>query len=119
MDRLFTKDELLDIGYRIKDLCYKKGMDVADLADYIGASRSAVYKWTQGISSPKLKDASRIAKIFKVSIDYIVTGSEYKDDYTDDEKEIIKEMRRHINPEGITRAMLNHIRYINKVNSMK
>lgn len=60
------------IADKIRILRDKKGITQAELAYKLGITRSAVNAWEMGITIPSTSYVIEIAKIFKVSTDYLL-----------------------------------------------
>lgn len=60
------------IGERIKEVREKNGFTQSSLAKKLGLSRSAVNAWEMGVSIPSAQYLIELAKLFKVSTDYIL-----------------------------------------------
>lgn len=67
----------MTIGKKISELRKKEGLTQEKLAEYLKISRQTVSSWESGITSPDLKEASDLAKIFKVSV------NDLTDNFTD------------------------------------
>ena len=78
---LFAKKEET-LNERIKKLRKKKGMTQLELAEKVHVTDKAVSKWETGEGNPEITILIELAKIFEVSLDYLLTGKE-------SEKEII------------------------------
>ena len=65
-----------DIADRIRYLRDKSGLTQTDLANKLGISKSAVNSWEMSLTSPSLSNLVEMSKIFKVSIDYLVSASD-------------------------------------------
>jgi len=65
-----------EIGKRIAELRKSSGWTQADLAEKLGISDKAVSKWESGRGCPDISQFPAIAKLFAVSIDFIMTGAE-------------------------------------------
>lgn len=65
------------VAKRITELRKKAGMNQAQLADLLKVSPSAVGMYEQGRRYPDINMLIRLAKVFEVSLDYLITGSEY------------------------------------------
>ena len=59
----------MEIGNKIQELRKKNGMSQEDLAEKIGVARQTISKWELGETSPDLKQAKELSKIFKISLD--------------------------------------------------
>ena len=62
------------LGARIAILRRSLGMSQAELARALGISASAVGMYEQGRREPSMEIVSAMAKIFGVTIDYLVNG---------------------------------------------
>lgn len=60
---------------RIKELCDKKGITIAELERKLGFGNSSIKKW-QNVSSPSIDKIVKIAGYFDVSIDYLLGRSD-------------------------------------------
>ena len=67
-------------------------MTQQDLASQVGVARQSVTKWENDYAMPKLEIIMRLAKIFNVSYEYLITG---------EEKKIIEETNDEIHEEPI------------------
>ena len=65
-----------NIADRIRYLRDKSGLTQTDLANKLGISRSAVNSWEMSLTSPSLINLVEMSKIFKVSLDYLVSASD-------------------------------------------
>lgn len=65
-----------DIGNRIATLRKRNGWTQAELAERLGVSDKAVSKWESGRGYPDITLLPAIAKLFAVSIDYIMMGAD-------------------------------------------
>ena len=68
------------LGLRIAILRVDKGWSQAELARRIGVSPSAVGMYEQGRREPSLQLVGELARIFRVSTDYLITGSPRPED---------------------------------------
>ena len=59
----------MEIGNKILELRKKNNITQEELADKVGVSRQTISKWELGETSPDLKQAKELSKIFNVSID--------------------------------------------------
>lgn len=62
------------VGYTISELRKKSGMTQLELASRLSVSDKTVSKWENGLGYPEITQFPEIAKIFGVSVDYIMTG---------------------------------------------
>ena len=91
----------MEIGNKIMELRKKKGMSQEDLAEEIGVARQTISKWELGETSPDLKQAKELSRIFKVSLDELVDN---------DIKDILVE--KTSNTEKLAGLILKLIRFI-------
>ena len=62
----------MEIGKKIMNLRKKDGLSQEELAEKIGVARQTISKWELGETSPDLKQAKELSKIFNVSLDELV-----------------------------------------------
>ena len=60
---------------RIKLLCKKHNITMAQLAEKVGISESLIRKWGSS-TSPSIDKVRRIAEFFDVSVDYLIGTSD-------------------------------------------
>ena len=94
------------IADRIRQAREQNQMTQAELAKFLGITRASVNAWEQGISAPSTPYLVELAKLFKVSTDYLLG---------------IKNSSV-ISTEGLTEkdleivyALVQHLRNINKI----
>ena len=59
----------MEIGKKIMDLRRKNALSQEELAEKVGVARQTISKWELGETSPDLKQAKELSKIFNVSLD--------------------------------------------------
>ena len=59
----------MKIGNKIADLRKKNGLSQEELAEKVGVTRQTISKWELEETSPDLKQARELSKIFNVSLD--------------------------------------------------
>lgn len=59
-------------GERIRELRIENNLSVLKLGNAIGVSDATICRWENGISDIKSADLIKVAKFFKVSIDYLL-----------------------------------------------
>lgn len=64
----------MEIGNKIMELRKKHNLSQEDLAEKIGVARQTISKWELGETSPDLKQAKELSKIFHVSLDELVNN---------------------------------------------
>ena len=62
------------VGYTIADLRKRNNMTQAELSRRLNVSDKTVSKWENGLGYPEITQFPEIAKIFGVSVDYLMTG---------------------------------------------
>ena len=62
------------LGNRIRELRKKKGISQEELAEKIGVARQTISKWELGETSPDLKQAKELSRIFKISLDELTNN---------------------------------------------
>ena len=65
------------IGEQLVQLLAEHQMTDLDLARQLGTQRKQVSVWCEGIQNPNLVTTIRIAEIFHVSLNWLVTGHEF------------------------------------------
>ena len=68
----------MEIGKKIMNLRKKNGLSQEELAEKIDVARQTISKWELGETSPDIKQAKKLARIFKVSLDEL-TDNDIKD----------------------------------------
>ena len=68
----------MEIGKKIMNLRKKNGLSQEELAEKVGVARQTISKWELGETSPDLKQAKELSKIFNVSLDEL-TDNDIKD----------------------------------------
>ncbi|ALO13833.1 HTH-type transcriptional regulator SinR [Salinivirga cyanobacteriivorans] len=63
---------MLDIGNKIIQLRKQHNLSQSDLAKKIGASRTIVGNYERNTNTPSIEILVKIAKVFNVSVDYLV-----------------------------------------------
>ena len=62
----------MDLGHQLKELRKKKGISQENLANVLGVSRQAVYKWENNKGYPDIENLIRLSDYFEVTIDEII-----------------------------------------------
>lgn len=65
------------IGEQLVQLLAEHQMTDLDLARQLGTQKKQVSVWCEGIQNPNLAATIRIAEIFHVSLNWLVTGHEF------------------------------------------
>jgi transcriptional regulator with XRE-family HTH domain len=68
----------MEIGKKIMEFRKKNGLSQEELAEKVGVARQTISKWELGETSPDLKQAKVLSKIFNVSLDEL-TDNDIKD----------------------------------------
>ncbi len=66
----------MSLGERIQNLRKEKNYSQEMLAEQLEISRQAISKWEGDQVLPEIDNLIKLSKIFKVSIDYLLTGQE-------------------------------------------
>jgi transcriptional regulator with XRE-family HTH domain len=77
---------MLNIGERITQLRRQKNISQADLAGKVGVSRTIIGNYERNTNTPSVDVLSDMAKVFNVSVDYLIGEGEL----SSFDKEIIK-----------------------------
>ncbi len=91
-----------------KKLRDSRGMKDADVALLAGIRQGVLSDWKSGKSMPGIKNLQKIAQVFNVSIDYLLTGkqSEYSIRLSEEELWMIGQYRQC---DDLTRSMVNRL----------
>lgn len=65
-----------NIGYRIRTIRTKSGISQEQLAGYLNISAATLSRYESMQNIPKLSTIVSIAKVFNVSLDYLICGKE-------------------------------------------
>ncbi|MGH0601509.1 helix-turn-helix domain-containing protein [Bacillus mycoides] len=65
-------------GQRLKALRLEKGMTQQQLADFLDIEKSNISRFESGKQSPSSDNRIKMAKLFNVSVDYMLGLSEHK-----------------------------------------
>ncbi|VTP85985.1 helix-turn-helix transcriptional regulator [Streptococcus equi] len=66
---------------RIKELRKEAGLSQQELADQLGIMRQTISNWERGINSLRPENSERLARVFKVSVGYLLGMTTDKSDY--------------------------------------
>ena len=75
----------MTLGQKIKKLRNDKGLTQKDLADQVHVTFQTVSKWEKDENEPDVSTLREIAKLFGVTVDYLINEDEEVD--TQEEKE--------------------------------
>ena len=67
-------------GEQIRALRQQRGLSREKLAQQLGISATAVYKWECGLSEPSSANLQRMAALFRVSLDELASLAKPMDD---------------------------------------
>ena len=88
------------IADRIRQAREQNKMTQAELAKYLGITRASVNAWEQGISAPSTPYLVELAKLFKVSTDYLLGMKSFSvistDGLTEEDIEIVYGLVQHL-----------------------
>lgn len=59
----------MNIGEKIKELRFEKGLSQLKLGNLIGVSQKAVDYWERGVNEPKVSYIIKLVKVFDLSFD--------------------------------------------------
>jgi len=77
MKKELVKEENINlkIGNKILELRKQANLSQENLSELLGVSRQTISKWETGETSPDLKQAASLSKIFNVSLDELVDNN--------------------------------------------
>ncbi len=104
------------IACRIKELREQNGLTQVSLAKRLGLSRSAINAWEMGVSVPSTQYLAELARLFKVSADYLL-GLDTKETVDisllkAEEKEMIYALIEYFHKSNTAFQMLNRLGYV-------
>lgn len=70
---------IMDFNVKLQQLRNQKGLTQEQLAEKVFVSRVAVAKWESGRGYPNLESLKKLAKVFEVSIDELLSSEELID----------------------------------------
>lgn len=72
------KKDYMPAGFekRLREAWIKSDLSVQIVCDRAGISRSTLYLYLNGESTPSITTVFKLARLFNVSIDYLVSGEE-------------------------------------------
>lgn len=70
----------MQLADKIVKLRRRYGLSQEELANKIGVSRQAVFKWESGVNIPDINKIKKIVKLFNISFDFLLDDSiEFED----------------------------------------
>lgn len=101
---------------RIKELRSKKKWTQAELAKKINVSQQTIGSWEVGRAEPSSDALSTLAKLFEVSVDYLLNGKEgYQKEWSnsfDKPNDMIRTVAAHIDDDATEEDLEDILRYI-------
>lgn len=64
------------LNERLKNLRLAKGLTLQQVGDVFGISKVSVSTWESGKTSPDRKKLEKLAELFGISVQYLITGTE-------------------------------------------
>ncbi len=71
----------LSLGEKISTMRKDKNMTQAQLAELMNVTDKAVSKWERNLSCPDINSLPRLAKIFDITVDELISNREIKEIY--------------------------------------
>lgn len=65
----------------IKELRKSAGLTLQQLADIIGTSNQTISNWENEKTEPDIRSLIKLANIFNCSIDYLITGKTFNEEF--------------------------------------
>lgn len=66
------KEDIMSLGEKIADLRKRDKMSQEELAEKVGVARQTISKWELDETSPDIKQAQELSRIFNISLDELV-----------------------------------------------
>lgn len=98
MVKYIRGDKNMGIGNRINQLRKENNLSQEYIAERLGVSRQAVYKWEKEQTAPDTENLIKLAELFSVSVEYLATGKTEQPIviYKAPEKKHFKIKKKHI-----------------------
>lgn len=93
----------IKLAAQIRALRKARGLTQEQLAEVLGVTVGAVYKWEAGLSAPELRLIVELADFFDTSVD-VLLGYEMKDNRLDATLALLERCRREKDPAGLAEA---------------
>ncbi len=71
----------LSLGEKIAAMRKERNMTQANLADIMGVTDKAVSKWERNLSCPDINSLPKLARIFEISVDELISNRDIKESY--------------------------------------
>lgn len=84
----------MTLGKKIQTLRKAQSLSQEELASMVMVSRQAVSKWESGESMPDIDNLLRLSRLFKVSVDYLLSDEAEKEQDTPAIASVIKRDRK-------------------------
>lgn len=84
----------MDIGFRIKELRKKRGLNQPELGKIVNLTGSTISAIEIGKNNPTPDAIIRLCNFFEVSADYLLTGKEGTSEINEEEREVLEIMRK-------------------------
>ena len=84
---------------KIKSICDKNGITGNELGKILGLKKSPLTDWKNKKSKPTIEQLKLICEYFAISSDELLDITVQKDNWSDEEKEVIKNLRLLPEPE--------------------
>lgn len=86
-----------EIGHRIKTIITKLGYKQQGIAEKVGVPASNLSRWVRGDVAPTLINLIRLADVLNVSLDFLIRGVEFEQEYVShDNKDIDQNIRPYL-----------------------
>jgi transcriptional regulator with XRE-family HTH domain len=102
----------MSIGERIKNLRKQYGLNQTEMGKMFNLNYGAISAIESGRSNPSIEMVEKLSKLFNVSTDYIIKGTETEQTLSESEQEIIEALRKD---EVMSNAMIEFAKLKKKV----
>jgi len=97
------------IGDRIRLLRKEKNWNQAELAEKIEADSRQISRYEKGKVNPSVETLIKVAEVFDVSFDYLLSEDSTRQPFQTDDKELLKYMKNIQVLDGEDKKCLYHI----------
>ncbi|MCL6455094.1 MAG: helix-turn-helix transcriptional regulator [Alicyclobacillus sp.] len=84
------------LGERLRRAREKKKLTQEHIAKYLGITRPAYTQYESGLRKPDPDTLAKLATLFDVSVDWLITGDDAAHDISTEEREFLRWVDEHV-----------------------
>lgn len=81
-NNVFCEEKRMAIAYTLRDLRERNGLSQRDVAKFLFVTDSTISHYEKGISIPSIENVIRLAKLYEVSVDYLLNNCTCRINYS-------------------------------------